>query len=58
MKITYDETEDVLFISFNNEPVIRDITYSWNVNIGMSEKGITEITVLDAKADGLLPLYK
>jgi uncharacterized protein YuzE len=56
MKIDYDEEDDLLFIQFDAGPVVKDISYGWNVNVGMTEKGIGQITVLDAKADGLLPL--
>jgi uncharacterized protein YuzE len=56
MKIDYDEDEDTLFICFGNSPIVRDISYGWNVNVGMSKNGIGQITVLDAKADGILPL--
>jgi uncharacterized protein YuzE len=56
MKIDYDEREDVLFIRFRDEPVIKDVSYGWNVNIGITEHGIGQITILDAEADGLLPL--
>ncbi|MBF0192837.1 MAG: DUF2283 domain-containing protein [Magnetococcales bacterium] len=56
MNIDYDEQEDILFIRFNDEPVERDISYGWNVNVGMTAKGIGQMTILDAKADGLLPL--
>ncbi|MBF0429183.1 MAG: hypothetical protein HQL94_09695, partial [Magnetococcales bacterium] len=38
------------------EPVERDISYGWNVNVGMTANGIGQITILDAKADGLLPV--
>jgi uncharacterized protein YuzE len=56
MKIDYDEKEDILFIRFTNEPVIKDVSYGWNVNIGMTEHGIGQITILDAKVNGLLPV--
>jgi uncharacterized protein YuzE len=56
MKIDYDEKEDVLFIRFRDEPVIKDVSYGWNVNVGITEHGIGQITILDAEADGLLPL--
>ncbi|MEO5334059.1 MAG: DUF2283 domain-containing protein [Magnetococcus sp. YQC-5] len=56
MKIDYDEQEDILFIRFNEVPVERDISYGWNVNVGWTSKGISQLTILDAKADGLLPL--
>ncbi|MDM8566671.1 DUF2283 domain-containing protein [Candidatus Halobeggiatoa sp. HSG11] len=57
MQIDYDEQEDILLINFNNQPIIKDISLNWNVNIGMTEKGIGEISILEAKASGLLPLY-
>jgi pterin-4a-carbinolamine dehydratase len=57
MEISYDEAEDILFIRFNHEPIVRDISYGWHVNVGMTEHGIGQITVLDAKAANLLPIY-
>lgn len=56
MEISYDEMEDILFIRFNNEPIIKDISYNWNVNVGMTSQGIGQMTILDAKAANLLPL--
>jgi hypothetical protein len=50
MEISYDEMEDILFIRFNNEPIIKDISYNWNVNVGITSQGIGQITILDAKA--------
>ena len=57
MDIKYDAKEDILFILFNNEKIVKDISYGWNVNIGMTGKGIGQITVLDAKASNLLPIH-
>ncbi|MEO5345835.1 MAG: DUF2283 domain-containing protein [Magnetococcus sp. YQC-9] len=56
MNIDYDEQDDILFIRFSDAPVERDISYGWNVNVGMTAHGIGQITILDAKADGLLPV--
>lgn len=56
MHIEYDEPDDILFIRFNDEPVERDLSYGWNVHVGMTTNGIGQITILDAKADGLLPV--
>jgi len=56
MKISYDKKDDILFIRFNDKAVIKDVSYGWNVTAGMAEDGIAQITVLDAKADGLLPV--
>jgi hypothetical protein len=57
MQISYDEVEDILFIQFNSDPIVRDISYGWHVNVAMTENGIGQITVLDANASNLLPVY-
>jgi uncharacterized protein YuzE len=57
MDIKYDAKEDILFILFNNEKIVKDISYGWNVNVGMTSNGIGQITVLDAKASNLLPIH-
>ncbi|HEY7493771.1 MAG TPA: hypothetical protein VIH59_22015 [Candidatus Tectomicrobia bacterium] len=36
--------------------MVRDISYGWNIHVGMTDAGIGQITILEAKADGLLPL--
>jgi uncharacterized protein YuzE len=56
MDIRYDEKEDILFIRFSDEKVVRDVSHGWNVNVGMTAKGIGQITILDAKASDLLPI--
>lgn len=56
MKIEYDEREDILFIRFSDDPVIRDVSHGWNVTVGLTEHGVGQITVLDAKSAGLFPL--
>lgn len=57
MDITYDDKEDLLFINFNHEKIIKDISYGWNVNVGITDAGIGQITILDAKAARLLPMH-
>ena len=56
MKINYDEQEDILFIEFSKETIVKDVSYGWNVNVGYGASGIVEITILDAKAAGYWPL--
>ncbi len=56
MKIGYDEADDVLYIRFSEEPVTRDESLNWNVHVGFSASGIREITILEAKKRGYLPL--
>lgn len=55
MKITYDEAEDILHIVFSDARIVRDVSYGWNFQVGYSEQGLAEITVLDAKAQGHWP---
>ena len=56
MRITYDDQDDILCIEFSKEPIVKDVSHGWNVNIGYTAKGIAEITVLDVKAAGYWPL--
>lgn len=56
MKIKYDEHDDILVIEFSGEPIVRDVSCGWNVNIGFAETGVAEITILDAAARGYWPL--
>ncbi len=56
MRIRYDEQDDILHIELSREPIVKDISHGWNVNVGYSANGIAEITILDAKAAGYWPL--
>ena len=56
MKIVYYEEDDTLFIEFQKGQIVRDESLSWNINIGYTQDGIGEITILDAQKNGLYPL--
>ena len=56
MRIEYDDQDDILHIEFSKEPIVKDVSHGWNVNVGYAAQGIAEITILDAKADGYWPL--
>lgn len=56
MRIEYDEEDDILHIEFTKEPIVKDVSHGWNVNVGYGAKGIAEITILDAKTKGFWPL--
>ncbi len=49
MKIVYYEEDDTLFIEFIKGQIVRDESLKWNINIGYTQDGIGEITILDAK---------
>nr|VFJ47380.1 MAG: Protein of unknown function (DUF2283) [Candidatus Kentron sp. FW] len=56
MKIAYYEEDDTLFLEFSKEKIVRDESVGWYINIGYTENGIGEITVLDAAKNGCYPL--
>ncbi|HKR40305.1 MAG TPA: DUF2283 domain-containing protein [Paraburkholderia sp.] len=56
MKIRYDDKDDILHIEFSSAPVVRDVSQSWHLNLGYSETGLAELTILDAKANGYWPI--
>lgn len=56
MRMQYDEEDDILVIEFTQDKIVRDVSLGWNVNVGMTQNGVGEIVVLDAKAAGLFPL--
>lgn len=56
MRIVYDEEDDILFIEFQKGRIVRDESVGWNINIGYTDDGIGEITILEAQKNGLYPL--
>lgn len=52
----YDEEEDVLVLRFTDEPLLKDISYGWNILVAMTHSGIGQITILNAKDSGMLPI--
>jgi uncharacterized protein YuzE len=56
MRIRYDDQDDILYIGFSQDPIVKDVSYGWNVNIGYAANGIAEITILDARQAGYWPL--
>ncbi|MBT3309695.1 MAG: DUF2283 domain-containing protein [Gammaproteobacteria bacterium] len=56
MRIAYYEEDDTLYIEFSKEPIVRDESVSWNINIGYTENGIGEMTILEAQKSGVYPM--
>jgi len=56
MRIVYYEEDDTLYIEFQKGEIVRDESLSWNINIGYTQDGIGEITILEAQKNGLYPL--
>ena len=57
MKAIYHPEDDILYLRFNDKPIVREVSRDWHVNIAYAEDGdVVEITVLDAQAAGLYPI--
>ncbi len=56
MNISYDPKEDILVIEFSPGKIVRDISLNWNVNVGLTDQGVGEIIILDAKESGFFPV--
>ena len=56
MRIAYYEEDATLYIEFSKEPIVRDESVSWNINIGYTENGIGEMTILEAQKSGVYPM--
>lgn len=57
MKAVYHPEDDILYLKFNDKPIVREVSHDWHVNIAYAEDGdVVELTVLDARAEGLYPI--
>jgi len=57
MKTTYYPGDDILVVRLSDEPVMREVSQDWNVNVSFDGAGnIVEVVVLDAKQRGALPV--
>ena len=57
MKTIYYPEDDILVIRLSEEPVAREESHGWNVNISYTAAGdIAEIVILEAKEKGLFPV--
>ena len=57
MKTTYYEDDDILEIQVSEQPVAREVSHGWNVNIAYAADGsVVEIVLLEAREKGLFPV--
>lgn len=58
MKATYNPDDDILYLRFNDKPIVREESHGWNLSMAYAANGdVVEMTVLDAKASGLYPIH-
>ncbi len=57
MKTIYYPKDDILVIHLSDDPVVKEVSQSWNVNISYTASGaIAEIVILEAHEKGLFPV--
>jgi hypothetical protein len=57
MKTIYHEDDDILEIRVSDQPVAREVSHGWNINIAYAADGsVVEIVLLEAREKGLLPM--
>lgn len=57
MRTDYYEDDDILVLHVVDKPIVREVSQDWFTNISFAADGsVVEIVVLDAKANGALPV--
>ncbi len=57
MKTKYYEADDILVQRFSDNPIVREVSQDWNINISYDkDENIVQIVVLEAKERGLYPV--
>lgn len=57
MNIKYYEDDDILVQRFSDNPIVREVSQGWNINISYDKDGnIVQIVILEAKEKGLYPV--
>ena len=57
MHTTYFDQDDTMVIHLSNKPIVRETSQDWHTHISYAADGaIVEVVVLDARANGLIPM--
>lgn len=57
MNIKYYEADDILVQRFSDNPIVKEVSQGWNINISYDKEGsIVQIVILEAKEKGLYPV--
>jgi YD repeat-containing protein len=58
METLYYEDDDILVLKLSDNPITREVSQDWNVNISYDAEGnIVEMVILDARESGLFPVH-
>lgn len=56
MNTKYYEDDDILVIRLNDNPITKEVSQDWNINISYDKNGhIVQMVILEAKEKGLFP---
>lgn len=56
MNTKYYEDDDILVIRLSDNPITREVSQGWNVNISYDKDGkVVQIVILEAMEKGLYP---
>lgn len=59
MRVTYDESDDILVVRLSEKEIIKETSQDWNTHISYAEDGtIVEVVVLEASKQGAWPLLR
>lgn len=57
MSMKYYEEDDILVQRFSDNPITREVSQGWNINISYDKDGnIVQIVILETKEKGLYPV--
>lgn len=58
MRTVYYPDDDILELHFSEQPIVREISQDWNVNVSYAADGsIVEMVILEAVKAGLIPFH-
>ena len=56
MNTKYYEDDDILVIRLSDNPIEKEVSQGWNVNVSYDKDGqIVQMVILEAKEKGLFP---
>ncbi len=56
MNTKYYEDDDILVIKLSDNPIEKEVSQGWNVNVSYDKDGqIVQMVILEAKEKGLFP---
>lgn len=59
MKVTYNETDDILVVQLSDKPIVKEVSQNWHTHVSYAEDDtLVEVVILEASKQGAWPLLK